>query len=99
MRAGLAILLAVLAGGAEAQPRSLFPPDGCSPTSRFNPCLTRMLPAPVGDPTDGPLTEAMRQGPLDLPPDPLDFTIREPEKPGEPVLAPARDRLGAGGRG
>ncbi len=69
-----AACLAVLWATAIVEAReSLFPPPGCSPTSKINPCRTRTPPAPVGDPTDGPLTEELRDGPLDMKPDPLGY--------------------------
>jgi hypothetical protein len=81
---------------AEAR-ESLFPPAGCTATSRINPCPTRALPTTVGDPTDGPLTDALREGPLDPPKDPLGLDPIERVSPG-PLLTPARDRLGVGGK-
>lgn len=83
----------VIAGAAEARD-PLFSPEGCSPTSRFNSCTTR-APAPIGDPTDGPLTDALRNGPLDPPQDPLGIDAPKP-KPRAPLLTPAKDRLGVG---
>ena len=59
---------------------------------RLNSCRTRS-PTPVGDPTDGPLTDALRDGPLDLPEDPLGIDAPQPQ-PRAPLLTPARDRLG-----
>jgi hypothetical protein len=92
----VAAWLAALALPVIAEAReSLFPPAGCSATSRINPCPTRTLPAPVGDPTDGPLTDALRDGPLDPPKDPLGFDPIEPAPRG-PLLTPAKDRLGVG---
>lgn len=70
----------------------LSPPEGCSSTSRFNACRT-WAPGPIGDPTDGPLTDTVRDGPLDPPKDPLGFDPA-PQKPRAPLLTPARDRLG-----
>ena len=53
-------------------PKSIYPKSGgCSSLSRINPCTTRRIPAPVGNPTSGPLTESTRRGPLDRPDDPL----------------------------
>jgi hypothetical protein len=72
----------------------LFPPEGCSPTSRVNSCQT-WSPAPVGDPTDGPLTDALRDGPLDPPDDPLGIDAPQP-MPRAPLLTPTKDRLGVG---
>lgn len=86
-----AVGLAAMLAGAEAaaEPRnslfpernSLFPNSGCSNLSRLNPCGTRRLPAPVGDPTDGPLTDDFRKGPLDSKPDPLGMDAELPAAP------------------
>jgi hypothetical protein len=74
-------------GNAEAQsqlsiyPRanqSIYPRQGCSP---LNPCTTRRVPAPVGNPTDGPLTDSIRRGPLDRPRDPLGLDAELPTIP------------------
>jgi hypothetical protein len=90
----VACLLA-LAWPALAEARDpLFPPEGCSPTSLVNSCRTR-APAPIGDPTDGPLTDTLRDGPLDPPKDPLGLDPIQPKSRG-PLLAPAKDRLGIG---
>jgi hypothetical protein len=70
----------------------LFPPDGCSPTGIVNSCRT-WAPAPVGDPTEGTLTDALREGPLDPPDDPLGIDAPAPRQRA-PLLTPARDRLG-----
>ncbi len=86
----LALVLPVAAAATDAQ----FPSEGCRPGSRFDPCRSR-IPAPVGDPTDGSLTKALRTGPLDPPEDPLgvDAPLFVPR---DPLLSPAKDRLGAG---
>ena len=88
----LAIIGALLAGDAAAQVRSsLFPREGCSSLSRTNPCNTRRLPSPLGDPTDGPLTDSLRQGPLDRKPDPLGLDAEmETLRPIEPQLLPSQ---------
>jgi hypothetical protein len=72
----------------------LFPPEGCSPTGLVNSCHT-WAPAPIGDPTDGPLTDTLRDGPLDPPEDPLGLDGVQP-KARAPLLTPAKDRLGVG---
>jgi hypothetical protein len=96
---GAALVMVAGAPAADAQTRqSLFPAEGCSPASRINPCARRALPAPAGDPTDGPLTDALNSGPLDPPKDPLGFDAPAPA-PRAPLLAPAKDRLGPGGKG
>lgn len=78
--------------------QALFPRDGCSPGSRINPCQDRAPRAPAGDTATGPLTDALRDGPLDPPRGPLGSDAPEPSV--RPLLlAPAHDRLGAGGRG
>jgi hypothetical protein len=84
------------AAGAEAQTRqSLFPQEGCSPTSRINPCPTRSFQSPMGDPSSGPLTDPFETDPLDPPKDPLGFDAPLPA-PRAPLLSPAKDRLGPG---
>lgn len=88
--------LAALSVSTAAQARdSLFPREGCTPTSRINPCQTRALPAPVGDPTDGPLTEDLRDGPLDMKPDPLGYDAPRMEIAPLRLKAP-KDPLGMG---
>lgn len=74
----------------------LFPSQGCSPTSRLHSCRT-WAPGPIGNPTDGPLTDSLREGPLDPPKDPLGFDPI-PQKTRGPLLTPTRDRLGGGNR-
>jgi len=74
----------------------LFPPEGCSPTSRLNSCRTR-TPAPVGNPTYGPLTDTVGDGLLDPPKDPLGLDPI-PQKSRGPLLSPTRDRLGGSKR-
>jgi len=76
----LLVFGAAIGGDAFAQsrlsiyPKSIYPKSGgCSSLSRINPCTTRSVPAPVGNPTSGPLTESTRRGPLDRPDDPLGF--------------------------
>ena len=89
----MAAALVALALPTVAEARDpLVPPEGCSPTSRLNSCQTRS-PAPVGDPTDGPLTDTLPDGPLDPPKDPLGIDAAQP-KPRAPLLTPAKDRLG-----
>lgn len=81
---GLAVvaLASVTMSAASADIRdTLFPKEGCSPFSRTSPCATRSVPAPVGDPTDGPLTEKVRKGPLDPRPDPLGPKAKLPPMP------------------
>ena len=97
--AGIGAVLATVAVGVEAQTReSLFPQEGCSPTSRINPCPTRAPQSPMGDPGGGPLTDPFETGPLDPPKDPLGFDARQPS-PRAPLLSPAKDRLSPGGKG
>ena len=94
--------VALPGGGAGAEPRnslfpersSLFPNSGCSSLSRINPCGTRRLPAPVGDPTDGPLTDELRKQPLDFKPDPLGLDAELPTMPGAivPQTLPSQKR-------
>jgi hypothetical protein len=88
----LAAVGVLLAGDAAPQVRSsLFPKEGCSALSRTNPCDTRRLPSPLGDPTDGPLTESTRRGPLDPKPDPLGLDAEmETLQPIEPQLLPSQ---------
>lgn len=94
-----ATLSLMVAAAAEAQTRqSLFPPEGCSPTSRINPCAKRTLKSPMGDPNQGPLTDPFDTDPLDPPKDPLGFDAPLPS-PRAPLLSPARDRLNPGGKG
>jgi hypothetical protein len=90
----LAAIGALFAGDATAQVRSsLFPKEGCSSLSRTNPCNTRRLPGPMGDPTDGPLTDSLRQGPLDRKPDPLGFDAeKQTLRPIEPQLLPSQQQ-------
>ena len=78
--------------GAAQQRYSLFPDPGCSALSRTNPCGTRRTPAPVGDPTRGPLTDELRRGPLDFKPDPLglDAEMPAPPKALEPQTLPSQ---------
>lgn len=82
-----------MAGTAAARD-PLLPPKGCSPTNKFNSCRI-WAPTPIGDPTDGPLTHTLRDGPLDQPKDPLGLDPA-PSKQRAPLLAPAKDRLGVG---
>ena len=65
------------------QSQSIYPRQGCSTTSRINPCTTRRVPAPVGNPTAGPLTDSTRRGPLDRPLDPLGLDADLPTMPPE----------------
>ena len=91
--AGVAVSACLLGvGDAVAQSRlsiypresqSIYPRQGCSPTSRINPCTTGRIPAPVGNPTSGPLTESTRRVPLDRPPDPLGLDAELPTVPRE----------------
>ncbi len=92
--AGALVALAWPTVGAARDP--LFPSEGCSPTSRLNSCRT-WAPAPIGDPTDGPLTDTLRDGLLDPPDDPLGIDAPPPRQRG-PLLTPAKDRLGVGPR-
>jgi hypothetical protein len=90
----LAAFAALLTGDAAAQVRtSLFPKEGCSSLSRTNPCDTRRPPSPLGDPTDGPLTDSTRRGPLDPKPDPLGLDAElETLRPIEPQLLPSQQQ-------
>lgn len=63
--------------------QSIYPRQGCSTISRINPCTTRRVPAPVGNPTAGPLTDSTRRGPLDRPLDPLGLDADLPTTPPE----------------
>ncbi len=96
MRGAFALMVAgaLFATGAVAQTRpSLFPKEGCSSFSRTNPCDTRRVPTPLGDPTDGPLTDSLRTGPLDRKPDPLGRDAEtERWKPVEPQLLPSQQQ-------
>jgi hypothetical protein len=91
--AGLSALAA--APAAEAKDAQ-FPSVGCAPSSRFDPCRSR-VPVPLGDPTDGPLTDDLRDGPLDPPDDPLGIEATPFRSPG-PLLTPTKDRLRVGPR-
>jgi hypothetical protein len=71
---------------------SEFPSAGCWAASRFDPCRSRVA-TPIGDPTEGALTDDLRDGPLDPPDDPLGIEATPFRSPGL-LLAPARDRLG-----
>lgn len=93
----LAAAALVLAWPTEAAARDpLFPPEGCSPDSRFNSCQTRS-PVPIGNPTEGPLTDTLPDGLLDPPKDPLGFDPI-PQRTRGPLLTPTRDRLGGGNK-
>jgi hypothetical protein len=93
LRAGLAASACLLAAAeAAAQSRlsiypresqSIYPRQGCSTTSRINPCATLRVPSPVGNPTAGPLTDSTRRGPLDRPLDPLGIDADLPTMPPE----------------
>jgi len=93
LRAGIGAAACLMAyGEAAAQSRlsiypresqSIYPRQGCSTTSRINPCTTRRVPAPVGNPTAGPLTDSTRRGPLDRPLDPLGLDADLPTMPPE----------------
>ena len=61
--------------------RSIYPGRGCSTSGRINPCGTNRIPKPVGNPTNGPLTDAIRRGPLDPPRDPLGIDADLPTAP------------------
>ncbi len=89
--AGVAVWACLLAAGEvgaqsrlsvyPGESRSIYPRSGCSATSRINPCTAGRVPAPVGSPTSGPLTESTRRGPLDRPPDPLGLDAKLPTVP------------------
>ncbi|MCC6791448.1 MAG: hypothetical protein IT336_07190 [Thermomicrobiales bacterium] len=84
--ATLALPLAIEARDAE------FPSLGCWSASRFDPCRSRVA-TPIGDPTEGPLTDDLRNGPLDPPDDPLGVEANPFRSPGL-LLTPTKDRLG-----
>ena len=98
MRGAARLALAATGLAALALPTAIeakdagFPSVGCWSASRFDPCRSR-VPTPIGDPTDGPLTDDLRDGPLDPPDDPLGIEANPFRSPG-PLLAPAKDRLG-----
>lgn len=101
LTAGLGLWALIPGNDAAAQTRyslfpersSLFPGGGCSSFGGVNPCGSRRLPAPVGDPTDGPLTDSIRKGPLDPKPDPLGIEAELPvPKDIEPQALPSQKR-------
>lgn len=102
LAAGLGLGVAIAGGDAQgAQRYSLFPErsslyaggGGCSTFGGVSPCGTRRPPAPVGDPTDGPLTEDLRRGPLDPKPDPLGLDAELPmPRNVEPQRLPSQKR-------
>ena len=101
LAAGLGLGAAIASNEAAGEPRyslfpersSLFPGGGCSSFGGVNTCGNRRLPAPVGDPTDGPLTDSLRKGPLDPRPDPLGMDAELPvPKNIEPQTLPSQKR-------